>query len=271
MPETLAEALTALDEHSDALIVAGGTTAVPQLTFGEREPAALLSLSRVDELREHDVTDTEVRVGSMVTFGRLMQGTVADRLPGLAQVARSLGSPQVRNLVTIGGNVAGARAEGDSLPMLVALDAAVEIASVNGTRIVPVAAFLEQGVDAIGPGELIRSVLVPVANGPQHFAKVARRSAFSAAIVCCGAALDATARRVGVAIGGVGRTPARNEEAERRFAADVNWARRDSGAAAIGALVDAVLSDAPVDTYRTHAAGVLIRRAVAAVLAEARR
>ena len=109
---------------------------------------------------------------------------LAARCPALAQAARTVGSPQIRNAGTVGGNLGTASPAGDLLPVLVALDATVHLRSAAGARDLPVTDFLT-GVKqtALAPGELIVGVTVPAARGPQHYLKVGTRNAMVIAVV----------------------------------------------------------------------------------------
>src|SRR3954462_9559169 len=139
-PTTWAEALQLRDEPPDALPIAGGTDVMVELNFDRRRPGALLDLTRVPELREWSVVDGAVRLGAGVTYARVIE-ELGDRLPGLAMASRTVGSPQIRMRGTVGGNVGSSSPAGDAPPPLLASAAMVELASVRGTRQVPVAEF----------------------------------------------------------------------------------------------------------------------------------
>ena len=273
-PRTWSEALAARAENPGALPIAGGTDVMVELNFDRRRPEALLDLSGVQELRGWSLVDAAVvRLGAGVTFARVM-AELADRLPGLAMAARTVGSPQIRVRATVGGNLASASPAGDAHPVLLAAGATVEVQSLaRGTRLIPVAEFFT-GVktSAMASDELIAAVHVPVATGPQQFAKVGTRNAMVIAVTSLGLALHPRARRVGAAIGSAAPTPRHAPEAEA-FAAealDPLWERRgplpDGVAARFGDLVAAAAR--PIDdvrgsaAYRRHALAVLGRRAL---------
>src|SRR5262245_66533313 len=117
-----------------------------ELNYGRRRPVDVLSLRRLAGLRDWHVERTaagadEVVLGAGVTYTTLLGDELAGLLPSLAQAARTVGSPQIRNTGTIGGNLGTASPAGDTLPVLVALDAVVELVSAGGRRRVPVADF----------------------------------------------------------------------------------------------------------------------------------
>ena len=132
-PSTWDEALAAKAAHPDAVPLCGGTDVMVELNFDRRRPAALLDLTRVRELREWEPQDGQVRLGAAVTYSRVID-ELGDRLPGLAMASRTVGSPQIRNRGTVGGNLGAASPAGDAHPPLLAAGSRVEVASVRGAR-----------------------------------------------------------------------------------------------------------------------------------------
>jgi CO/xanthine dehydrogenase FAD-binding subunit len=271
-PRTLRQALEAKAERPEALPIAGGTDVMVELNFDRGRPAAILDLTRVAELADWDRDGDRHRVGAGVTYTRAID-ELAAALPGLALAARTVGSPQIRNRGTIGGNLGSASPAGDCHPPLLAGDAEVELVSVAGTRTLPVGEFFTGPKrSALRADELIAAVHVPAATGPQQFAKIGTRNAMVIAVCSFALALDPQRRSVGTGIGSAGPTPLRAEEAER-FLRDVLdeeglWESRaplgEAAAARFGELVAAAAR--PIDdvrgtaAYRVHALGVLAHR-----------
>src|ERR671937_51215 len=140
-PTTLAEVFDALDELPDAHLLAGGTDLMVEVNFGHRRPPSVVALRRVEELRGYDLLDDEVVLRAGTTWTEIEHGLV-EVLPALAAAARTVGSPQMRNAGTVGGNLGTASPAGDSLPVLAALDAKVVLASRAGDRDLPLAEFV---------------------------------------------------------------------------------------------------------------------------------
>jgi CO/xanthine dehydrogenase FAD-binding subunit len=266
-PASWADALAAKAEHPTAVPIAGGTDVMVELNFDRRRPEVLLDLTRVADLAEHGTDGDLLRVGAGVPYTRVID-ELGPRLPGLAQASRTVGSPQIRNRGTVGGNLGSASPAGDAHPPLLAAGAVVELASVRGTRRVPVAEFFTGPKRSVlGPDELIAAVLLPPAPGPQQFAKVGTRNAMVIAVCSVSVALDPANRRVGTGIGSAAPTPVRAPAAEE-LAADLPWESRaaldDALARRFGELVGAAAS--PIDdvrgtaAYRRHALSVLGRR-----------
>jgi CO/xanthine dehydrogenase FAD-binding subunit len=264
-PQTWDDALAAKAAHPDALPIAGGTDVMVELNFDKRRPPALLDLTRIAELAEWGSDGGLLRIGAGVTYRRLVE-ELGGRLPGLAMAARTVGSPQIRNRGTVGGNLGSASPAGDAHPPLLAAGADVEVASVRGTRRVPVAAFFTGPKRSVlAPDELIAAVLVPPAAGPQQFAKVGTRNAMVIAVCAFAISLDIERRTVGTGIGSAAPTPIRAYAAES-FLASVRWDRQlsESTVERFGELVAAAAS--PIDdvrgtaAYRRRALAVLARR-----------
>ncbi|NUP53776.1 MAG: xanthine dehydrogenase family protein subunit M [Catenulispora sp.] len=264
-PADWTEALEAKAAHPGAVPICGGTDVMVELNFELRRPPALLDLGRIRALKDWEVCDGHVRLGAAVTFARIISA-LADRLPALATAARTVGSPQIRNRATIGGNLGTASPAGDAHPVLLATGAVVEAESVRGVRTIPVGDFFT-GVkrNALEPDELIRAVRIPETAGPQQFAKVGSRNAMVIAVCSFAVALDLERRTVGTGIGSAGPRPLTAPAAEDFLAGALDWdglAVSEDAAERFGALVAAAAS--PIDDVRGTAA---YRRRALAVMA----
>jgi len=183
-PRTLDEALRLKSEHPDALPIQGGTDVMVALNFDRDRPAAMLNLNEVAELRGWSRDNGGLRLGAGLTYAEIEHGELRDVLPALAEASRTVGSPQIRNRGTIGGNLGTASPAGDALPPLLVDGADVECASVRGTRRVPLAEFVT-GVkrNALEPDELITAVHLVPSSAPQTFMKIGPRNAMVIAVV----------------------------------------------------------------------------------------
>src|SRR5690348_10016089 len=111
------EALELKAAHPEAVPIAGGTDLMVGLNFDRTRPEAILDLTRIEELTGWGPDNGHLRVGAGVTYTRLI-AELGDRLPGLAIASRTVGSPQIRNRGTVGGNLGTASPAGDALPPL---------------------------------------------------------------------------------------------------------------------------------------------------------
>src|SRR5205085_1175113 len=220
-PATWSEALEMKAAHPEAMPLAGGTDVMVELNLDHKRPPAILDLTRVQELTEWGSDDGLLRIGAGVTYTRLIE-ELGHRLPGLAIASRTVGSPQIRNRGTVGGNLGTASPAGDALPPLYAADAEVELESVAGTRRMPIVDFVTGPKrNALRPDELIGAVLVAPAGGPEQFAKIGTRNAMVIAV--CSLALRMSEGRVAACIGSAGPTPIRAREAEAFIAGERDW------------------------------------------------
>ena len=266
------EALELKAAHPDAVPIAGGTDLMVELNFDRIRPRVILDLTRIPELTDWGPENGQLRVGAGVTYARLI-AELGDRLPGLAIASRTVGSPQIRNRGTVGGNLGTASPAGDGLPPLFASDSEVELASRAGTRRIPIGEFVTGPKrNCLADDELIAAFHIAPADGPQQFAKIGTRNAMVIAV--CSLALSIWPGRRGVAacIGSAGPTPIRCSEAERFIAGVLDdhdlWSKPgpipDMAVTRFGELVEHAAR--PIDDvrgtarYRHHALGVLGRR-----------
>jgi CO/xanthine dehydrogenase FAD-binding subunit len=254
-PRDLDEVRRGLANDPGATLLAGGTDLMVQVNLSHRRPEAVVALRRVAELHAWE----DRFLGAGVTYARAMAGP----LPALAQLARTVGSPQIRTVGTIGGNLGTASPAGDVLPFLAALDAHVVLADADGTRRLCWDEFLlGPKRTALLPGEVILGVALPDRlPDRQAFAKVGSRQAMAIAIVnCCVARDDDGTTRV--ALGAVGPTVLRARAAEA-FLADAprpTPAALDEFQRLVSAEVTPISDHRASADYRRHAAGVLARR-----------
>jgi CO/xanthine dehydrogenase FAD-binding subunit len=270
-PASWSEALAMKAAHPEAMPLAGGTDVMVEINLDRHRPAAILDLTRIRELGEWGTDDGWLRIGAGVTYTRLID-ELGERLPGLAIASRTVGSPQIRNRGTVGGNLGTASPAGDAHPPLLASDAQVELASTSATRRVPVREFFTGPKrNAMRTDELIAAFLIEPAPGPQQFSKVGTRNAMVIAVCSFALALDPPRRRIGTGIGSAGPTPLRAVEAEQFIEGELDWEnRRPLTAAAIRRFGELVAAAAkPIDdvrgtaAYRRHALAVLAERCLA--------
>jgi CO/xanthine dehydrogenase FAD-binding subunit len=258
-PRTLEEALRVRADRPEACPVQGGTDVLVELNFDRLRPPALLNLNEVEELRGWRRENGTLVLGAALTYTEAMQSELAELLPALAEASRTVGSPQIRNRGTIGGNLGTASPAGDALPPLLVDGADVLLASVRGERVLPVAEFL-QGVkqNALEPDELVVAVRVRPTHGTQTFMKVGPRNAMVIAV--CSLALSADRERgeLRAAFGSAAPVPT-------LVSAPIDEADTLPDLVAVAAQpIDDVRGSAE---YRRHALRVLTRRALERCLA----
>ncbi len=272
----LGDVLDHLASVSETTILAGGTDLLVEINFGRQRPRDILAIDRVDELK-HLARNGATAMGALVTYTRMHEtdaGSVA-----LQEAARTIGSPQIRNAATIGGNLGTASPAGDTLPVLAALDGTVVLRSKTGSRRVPFMEFMT------GPKKSVRradEVIVGAewddAGAAQTYMFAATRNAMAISIAGLALVADRARRRIGAALGSCGPTILRASEAER-FAHGVfdeaGWEHphqpTDAAAREFGRLVASAAR--PIDdvrgtaAYRRHVLAVMGARALARVAA----
>lgn len=273
-PTALADAFDALDARPGAHLLAGGTDFMVEVNLGHRRPPSVVALRRVEELGGYDIRPGEVVIGAGTTW-TTVERELAEVLPALAAAARTVGSPQMRNAATIGGNLGTGSPAGDGLPVLAALDATVVLARRDGEREVPMSQFVT-GVKrtALRPGEIIAAVRVPRLDGPQFFLKVGTRNAMVISICCVALALDRASRTVRIGMGAVAPTPVRAPAAEAYIAEHIDWATLSAPTEAVrrfgelvGHSVRPITDHRGTAAYRTHAVRLIATRALERSLA----
>jgi len=258
-PQTLDEALRLKADIPEARFVQGGTDVLVELNFDRSRPPALINLNEVTELRGFTQENGTLVLGSGLTYAEAMRGTVAEELPALAEASRTVGSPQIRNRGTIGGNLGTASPAGDALPPLLVEDAEVQVASVRGERRIPLRDFL-LGVkrNALEPDEIITAVRVDPSRAGQTFMKVGPRNAMVISVCSLALQVDRERGELRAAFGSSSPTV-------RLVTAPLDD---------VESFADLVAESAsPIDdvrgtaAYRRHALGVLTRRALERCLA----
>jgi CO/xanthine dehydrogenase FAD-binding subunit len=258
-PSSLDEALRMKSEHPDAVPVQGGTDVLVALNFDRLRPEALLNLNEVPELRGWSRTNGSLWLGAALTYTEALEGPLAEALPALSEASRTVGSPQIRNRGTIGGNLGTASPAGDALPPLLVEGATIELASVRGERRIPLGDFLVgPKQNALAEDELVVAVQVEPSGQPQTFMKVGPRNAMVIAVCSLAVVADRERGELRASFGSAGPVPGlvscpldeRGSFAER--------------VAAAASPIDDVRGTA---AYRRHALGVLARRALERCLA----
>jgi CO/xanthine dehydrogenase FAD-binding subunit len=283
LPRALDEALELKAEHPEALPIAGGTDVMVELNFDRHRPDAIMDISGLPELRLWRRENGALFLGAGVTYSRIMR-ELPELIP-LVQASRTVGSPQIRNRATVGGNLGTASPAGDALPVLAAYDAEIVLVKAGGmTRSVPWNRF-HVGVKktALAPDELILGARWKVVRGPGSFSKIGTRNAMVISVAGLCLVMDEDGRNIRVALGSVAPTIVRAPEAEafaaRALAETGAWedpvaqvsdrALEEFGELAAGSInpIDDVRGSAG---YRRHACGVLARRALSWALQDRR-
>ena len=245
-------------ERPAARPLAGGTDLLVELNFDRARPEAILNLREVPELRGWSRENGSLRLGAGATYTELMQPPLAEALPALAEASRTVGSPQIRNRGTVGGNLGTASPAGDALPPLLVEDGVVELGSARGVRSLPLTEFLVgPKQNALAEDELITAVHVPANRNRETFMKIGPRNAMVIAVCSLALVADRERGELRAAYGSAGPVAALVTAPleERASFADL--------VAAAASPIDDVRGTA---AYRRHALRVLAERGLERLL-----
>ena len=269
LPATIEEALR-LRDTGDSVIIAGGTDIYPA-SIDQAIHENIIDISRVDGLSAIESNDRNYRIGALITWTQMLEADLPPAFDALKLAAREVGSVQIQNVATVVGNVCNASPAADGLPPLLALNAEIEIRSIDNVRIVPLSDFvLGNRETVLKANEMVTAILIPrsVDRDCSNFIKLGARKylVISIAMVAANISLDANARieQVKIAVGSCAAVAKRIPALEKSL---VGLTKDDF---APNRLTDehllTVLS--PIDDiratkpYRLHAARILVTRAI---------
>ncbi|MFB3905720.1 MAG: xanthine dehydrogenase family protein subunit M [Acidobacteriota bacterium] len=269
LPDSLEALWNCLDSHPQARVYAGGTDLLVEVYKGTTYPEELICLERIEELKGVVECGVHIRIGACTTHTELLEAELLRRrLPILQKAVKQLGSPPIRNMGTIGGNICTASPAGDTLPPLYALNAEVELRSKRRVRRIELRKFIPgPGMTRLEPQEILTAVWVkkPTEYNVHHFEKVGLRSALACSITSLAALLrvatDGTVEKVAFAWGSVGPTIVGCREAEEAVIGRTLTPARLREAAALVQKVVIPISDVRAGAeYRRVLAGNLLLR-----------
>jgi CO/xanthine dehydrogenase FAD-binding subunit len=224
----LRDALEKVEHYGDqARVLAGGTDLVLALKKKKIQPACVISLHKLRELDYVREEDSRVRIGAMAKHADLARNPILKKnCPILCQAVGLIGSWQIRNVATIGGNLCTASPAADSAGPLLALDARAVIADLGGEKEIPLSSFFRgPGETALQPNQLLKEIVIDLPKAPSAgcYLRLMRKKAVDLALVGVAfqAGLDASGKRLGraaIGLGGVAPTPIRPSEAEQALA-----------------------------------------------------
>jgi CO/xanthine dehydrogenase FAD-binding subunit len=269
LPHSLDDLWRLWESEPAATVYAGGTDLLVKMRQGAVRPSVLICLERLDGLQGVTREGDFIRIGSCSTHAHLLESAVIRKhFPILAQALAVLGSPPIRNMGTIGGNICTASPAGDTLPPLYALEAEIELYRKDGSRRLPIKDFLTgPGQICCKPGEILTAIWVPKADGYslQHFEKVGQRNALAIAIASLAALVSwsstGVVEKVRLAWGSVGPTIVTCPEAEQALVGEKLTMKALQQAAALVRQAISPISDIRADAdYRRTLAGNLLLR-----------
>ncbi|MFW6410085.1 MAG: FAD binding domain-containing protein [Halanaerobiales bacterium] len=220
-PQSLEEALEIIKENDQIKILAGGTDLLLELDRLKKDKVKLMDVSGIDSLQYIKRDEEMIKIGALTTFAEINKNKVINSyLSSLADAARSVGSVQIRNRATIGGNIANTSPAADSLPVLSSLSARIKIESLDDKRVVAVSdiinGFYQNNLDS---AEMITEINIPVPDNSHflYFDKVGSRKSVTIARLNLGAKLeieDTVIKDAVIYFGALSEKPCRAESIE---------------------------------------------------------
>ncbi len=270
-PRSVSEAVE-LAQTSEANFLAGGTDLVLHMQTGKAQPNTLIDLGKISELREIKEAEGYLEIGSMATFAEIGQNKlVSQNAFALWQACQTMGSPQIRNKATLGGNLGNCSPAADGLPPLLALGAEVHLISRDGEEIIPLAGLLSR-TPLMPQDTLIRGFRIPRKGLQSGFAKLGRRQALAIARLNVAVAIEVEGTQIGkvsVALGAVGRRAFLSEALGLALSnLELNEGWIEKGVEEVQRVVRNALGERASAPYKRVAVSGVFREAVASFIPE---
>jgi len=269
LPYSLAELWSCLEKEPAAFVYAGGTDLLVHLRDGKTLPPALICLERIKELRDIREHKTSLWIGACTTHSQMLMSPIIQKhLPVLVYALRTLGSPPIRNMGTIGGNICSASPAGDCLPPLYVLQAEVELRAAEAVRFLPIQDFITgPGITGLQKGEILLGIRIRKPSGFNfhHFEKIGQRKSLACSIANMACMLrlsrSGVVERARLAWGSVGPTIVTSAAVEHLLIGKKLTLRNLEKAAEAARKTVAPISDirASADYRRTVAGNLLLR------------
>ena len=219
-PQSLEESKEMLESYKPSKILAGGTDLVLDLRRGKLEADYLINLNRVKELKNIEDRETSISIGSMVTFAELKENPLIKKhFSALVDAAASMGSPQIRNIATIGGNIVNAAPAADIIPCLLCFAGTLKFESKSGRReLSSIEYFNNYSREGIKDKEILTEIILPKTKGLSGFYKLGIRNALAISRLSAAVNINIVENKIQVfkvALGAVGKYPFLLEEIEK--------------------------------------------------------
>jgi carbon-monoxide dehydrogenase medium subunit len=278
-PSSIADAISFLQAHPGASVLAGGTDLLVQFRAGVKQPSAFVDIKRIPDVVGIRIDETGLRLGAATSAAVIGEHPEVRRLwPGIAEAVALIGSVQIQGRGTVGGNFCNASPAADTPCAFIVNRAECVVAGPDGERRIPAEHFVvAPGRTALGPGEFLIALQVPRPSpkSADAYLRLIPRTEMDIAVV--GAAVSVTLDRNGsctaarVALAAVAPTPIVVDDASRALVGTMLDARAIEQAAAAASAAARPISDTRgTMAYRRTVAGVLTRRAALIALARAK-
>ncbi|WP_432662804.1 FAD binding domain-containing protein [Wukongibacter baidiensis] len=216
-------ALQLLEKHRDkAEVLAGGTDLLVHIREDKNKGNIIIDISDIREMKKIEILENEIILGALTTFSEIVQNEyIKEKMPGLWKAAKSVGSPQIRNMGTIGGNICNASPAADGVPPLLALDAILSIKCNQEARTLKLSEFYQgRGKTALRANEMLVSVRIPILKDKKiniGFEKLGPRNALAISKISSSVYMEIEGKLIKdirIASGALGGYPLRERSVE---------------------------------------------------------
>lgn len=220
-PNSIEDAKAMLDEYTNSKLLAGGTDLTLELKREKLTAENIIDLGRISELKTIADDADSITLGSMVTFTEVLGSSIIkNNFNSLIECAKNMGSPQIRNMATIGGNISNAGSAADVVPCVISLNGILEIESINGTRHISCEDYFKNyKTEKLRENEILIAVKIPKRNSLSGYYKLGKRNSLAIARVSAALSFVIDENRIkdiSICLGAVGRYPFRASEFERQ-------------------------------------------------------
>lgn len=218
-PNKLPEAIELLNKHDNCLILAGGTDLLLDLQRHNKKGKYLVDLSKIKELKEIKEKKSEIIIGSMVTFTELVRSKIIQKyFNSLYLAAKTMGSPQIRNVATIGGNIINGAAAADIVPCIMSLGGSLEFETKETTRTISCEEYFQDYQNnKCKPKEILTRIIIPKNKVKSGYYKLGKRNSLAIARINAAVSIKTNKDKIQmltICLGAVGRYPFRVKDIE---------------------------------------------------------
>lgn len=220
-PNSIEDAKAMLNEYTNSKLLAGGTDLILELKREKLKTENIIDLGKISKLKALTEDAASVTLGSMVTFTEvLVNSIIKNNFNSLVECAKNMGSPQIRNMATIGGNISNAGSAADVVSCLISLNGILEIESINGTRQISCEDYFKNyNTEKLKENEILIGIRIPKSKDLSGYYKLGKRNSLAISRVSAALSLNIEEniiRNISICLGAVGRYPFRAEEFERQ-------------------------------------------------------
>lgn len=232
-PNTVDEVKALIFEKINSKLLAGGTDLILDLRKEKKSPEYIIDLGNISELKNIKEDENQITLGSMVTFTKIKESkSIKSNFNCLINCAKNMGSPQIRNKATLGGNIANAGSAADAIPCIISLHGILVIESINGTRQISCEEYFKNySLEKLKEYEILTKVIIPKKNELSGYYKLGKRNSLAIARVSTSVSIrleENIIKNISTCLGAVGRFPFRTVKLEKRAVGEnVDWLYSD--------------------------------------------